>query len=249
MPFVLISAPVYKREWILPDFFAAIENQDFRMENLGFQFEAAPNDEETIDALMTFYNKHPEVRCFDLVINDKETHVSHPEGQRSWQKDRYSVMANFRNNLLDRAICKSPDRLFSLDTDILLEDPTTISTLYQMSANLDAVSPLCFMTPDNDAFPNVMTWREGGYAYRQPEYPLGTVFQSDIIMAAVMMSKNAYENTRYTYHPQGEDLGWSYNCLMKEISLYSASSIYVPHIMSRGMLAEYKTHGDFRGKL
>ena len=244
MPYVLISAPVYKRDWILPDWFAAIENQDFRMANIGFQFEAGTNDDETINCLLDFHAKHPEVRSFDIVINDLESHVSHPEGYRAWQKDRYAVMANFRNNLLARARCKEPDRFFSLDTDILLEDPTTISTLYQLSGSLDAVSPLCFMTPDNDAFPNCMTWAMSGHGMRKPEYPIGSVFQADVIMAAVMMSKNVYENTNYTYHPQGEDLGWSLDCTNKGFRLYLASMLYAPHIMSQGMLANYKRYGD-----
>jgi len=249
MPFVLISAPIYDRAWILEDWFESIENQDFRMENIGFQFEAGYDDEPTIEALMEFHARHPEVRCFDISINKKETHVAHLEGQRMWKKDRYGIMANFRNNLLNRAICKSPDRLFSLDTDILLEDPTTISTLYQMSGNFDAVSPLCYMTPEGTDFPNTMTWGQNGQGYRKSSYPLGSIFKSDIIMAVVMMSKKAFEKSRYFYHPQGEDLGWSLDCMAKNIQLYSASSVYTPHIMSRAALLNYKENGDSRSPL
>lgn len=249
MSFVLISTPVFQREWILPEWFHYIENQDFPLKNIGFQFEAGPNDELTINALMDFYNRHPEVRCFDIVINDKEVHRSHPEGGRNWSRDRYAVMANFRNNLLVRAICKSPDRFFSLDTDILLEDPSTISTLYQLTGQLDAVSPLAYMTPTDVEFPNIMTWGLNGRGYRKPDYPLGEIFQADVIMAAVMMSPKVFNSSRYEYHLQGEDLGWARNCQIHRFNLYSASFIYAAHIMSRSMLVHYKTHGDYRKKL
>lgn len=249
MEWVLISAPVYQREWILNDWFATIEAQDFPMGNLGFQFEAGPDDEPTIRSLMDFYNRHPEVRCFDIVINNNETHSSHIEGQRNWHRERYATMANFRNNLLERAVCKSPDRMFSLDTDILLEDPTTISKLYELTKTYDAVSPLCYMTPVDIEFPNVMTWGENAHGYRKTDYPIGELFEADVIMAAVMMSKPVYTNARYQYHNQGEDLGWSLSCQSNGFKLFNLSSIYAPHIMSRSMLVHYKQNGDLRKKM
>jgi len=250
MGWVLISAPVYDREWILNDWFTAIEAQDFPMRDIGFQFEAGPGDDATIRVLMDFHSRHPELRCFDVVINENETHVSHVEGQRNWQRQRYATMANFRNNLLVRAVCKSPDKMFSLDTDILLEDPSTISILYQLTDQLDAVAPLCYMTPTDINFPNVMTWGQNMHGYRLSEgYPISTIFNADVIMAAVMMSKPVFENTCYQYHPQGEDLGWSLSCREKGFKLYSASSLYAAHIMSRAMLMHYKREGDPRKKM
>lgn len=249
-PFVLISAPVYKREWILPDWFSAIESQDYPLEDIGFIFEAAPDDEETVQCLIDFAAKHPELRCFDIQINSQEPHKEHPEGQRTWTRDHYDVMARFRNNLLNRATCVGPDRFFSLDTDILLEDSTTISELVRLTENLDGVSPLMFMTPRDLNFPSVMTWAPDGRAYRDSRsYNIGQLFRADVIMAAVMMSPLLYKNVRYKWHLQGEDLGFADECRNKGISLWSASYIYCPHIMSRQGLAEYKATGDPRKEL
>lgn len=247
---ILIGCPVYQREWILPDWFAAIEGQTIPLDQLGFIFEVDPQDLTTIEALMDFSEVHPELRCFDIIVNDREEHAHHPEGHRSWNVMRYQAMANMRNDLLNRVTCKDPDRYFSLDSDILLENPTTIEKLVELTETLDAVSPLTFMTPDGTDFPNVMTWASepGGYAMRKTHtYPIGSVFQSDIIMAAVMMSKQVYQNSRYGVHRQGEDLGWSADCAMKGLKLYNASHIFTPHIMSRGMLEKYKKYGDPRG--
>lgn len=244
---ILIGAPVYAREWILPFWFSAIEKQTVPLSDIGFIFEAAPNDEKTIDSLFSWYHNHPQVWCFDVQVNEHETHQSHLNGARKWNHDRYHTMVAFRNNLLDRAICHDPDRYFSLDTDILLEDHITLERLVEFTENPVAVAPLMFMTPNDQRAPSVMSWvdKPGGVA-RRTNYPLGTTFQADVIMAAKMMSKPIYQNVRYRWHRQGEDLGWSAACAEQNYKLYSMSEIYAPHIMSETMLETYLIEGDHR---
>ena len=247
MSYVIISAPVYQREWILPTWFHYIESQDWPMADLGFVFELGPNDDTTLGCLIDFHERHPELRCFDLHVNTQVPHSTHPEGQRAWTKDHYSHMAMMRNSILDRVTQLKPDRLFSLDTDILLEDPQTISKLFELTKEYQAVNPLLYMTPMNIDFPSVMTWVPDGRARRAHDlYPLGEVFQADVIMAAVMMTPLVYRNVRYSWHTQGEDLGWSRDAANKGIRLYCASNIYAVHIMSRQLLENYKNHGDPR---
>jgi hypothetical protein len=247
MSYIIISAPVYQREWILPTWFAYIESQDWPLADLGFVFELAPNDDATLGCLIDFHERHPEVRHFDLHVNHQVPHKTHPEGTRSWTKDHYIHMATMRNNILDRVTQLKPDRLFSLDTDVLLEDPRTISKLFELTHTLQAVNPLLYMTPINIDFPSVMTWVADGRAFRDhSRYPLGEVFQADVIMAAVMMTPVVYRNVRYAWHKQGEDLGWSRDAANKGIKLYCASNLYSPHIMSRQMLEEYLERGDPR---
>lgn len=249
MEWVLISCPVLAREWILPTWFEAIENQDFPLSNIGFAFELAPNDQPTLEALMQFYEQHPEVRCFDLNVAHHTRHQKHPEAGRQWNYERYQAMVELRNSLLARVRCHNPDRLFSLDSDIILKDPTTISTLFELTKRYDVVSPLMYMTPNDTNFPSVMTWthQPGGKAFRQPQgYPIGSIFKADVVMAAKMMTRKAYGETQYKFHSLGEDLGWSTSCHEKGIDLYCASYIYCPHIMSRAHLEEYNRQGDLR---
>lgn len=250
MSWIIIGCPIYDRAWILPYWFDAILKQDWPLEDIGFLFETAPDDKETLDLLWEFQATHPTIRCFDVQVNTVEEHFSHKEGHRSWDRNRYLTMANFRNNLLDRVCCHRPDRYFSLDSDIILENPRTISELVQLTSqpNINAVAPLLFMTEEGPFFPNCMHWREApnGQAGRADSYPFGTVFKSDIIMAAVMMTPLVYENTRYQWHRQGEDLGWSAQCAMRGYDLYIASYIYSAHIMSQAKLTEYRVCGDDR---
>lgn len=248
--FVLVGCPVYDRAWILPDWFEAIANQDFPLEDIGFIFETAPNDHETFSALIDFRDAHPELRCFEIYENGSEIHKSHPEGMRSWPTERYTTMSNLRNSLLEKVKTIKPDRYFSLDSDIILEDPRTISELCQLTSlpTIDAISPLTFMTMEGTDFPNTMTWGPPGQLARRKRsgYPIGTLFKSDIIMAAVMMKPNVFKNARYSWHKQGEDLGWSQDCQKYGFGLYVASYIYSAHIMSRAGLAKYHAQGDGR---
>ena len=158
-------------------------------------------------------------------------------------------MVSLRNSILDRVRIHQPDYYFSLDSDILLENPNTIEFLIAHIKNgADGVSPLMFMTPTGTMFPSVMTWRSetGDNAYRKESYPLGSYFKSDVIMAAKMMSKDLYMNVDYEVHHQGEDLGWCKKAAEKGYNLYSASYIYANHIMGPEMYEQYLKNGDDR---
>lgn len=246
---VLIGLPIYDRAWILPEWFAAIERQDYPLEKIGFLFLMAPHDPDTVNELMAWSERHPEVTSFDMVTVPNLDHDTHPEGARIWTYNKYRKMVTLRNRLLDQVTAMAPDRFFSLDSDILLEDPTTLRYLLQLSVKHPAVTPLLYMTPVGVGFPSTMTWSEGfpgSRCGRAPDYPIGKVFQTDVIMAAKMMTPEVYTNIRYEYHDQGEDIGWSANCARAGIPLYLASNIYCPHIMSRAHLKQYRAIGDPR---
>jgi len=134
-------------------------------------------------------------------------------------------MVNLRNILIQKVREYNPDYFFSLDSDILIKNPATIELLIaHLKEGADAVSPLMYMTPVGTAYPSVMKWidQPGGRAHRDLEFPIGTYFKSDVIMAAKMMSRDVYHNIDYAVHQQGEDLGWSGACAETGFNLYSA---------------------------
>ena len=251
MPKLMIGCPVYDREWILDYWFEAIEQQTFPLSDIGFTFELGPDDDATHEKLYKWHYAHPEVEVFDPHINNEEKHYSHPEGHRKWNYGKYENMVRFRNNLLERIRCYAPERYFSLDSDILLRDPNTIQELWDLTERdeIDAVAPLMYMTKIGKEFPSVMTWTPQGTTRARrvlEDYPIGGLFQADIIMAAKMMSRSVYENVDYRFHKQGEDLGWSDECKREGFKLWSASYIYAPHIMDRNALETYLDGDDDR---
>lgn len=246
---ILIGCPIYKRDWILDKWFEAIEGQTIPLSDIGFIFELGTNDDDTHDKLWRWHMNHPEVTVFDGAIREDEQHNHHSDSGRQWKQSDYYRMVNFRNSLLDRAIAYEPDRYFSLDSDIILENPKTLEILYDYTSELDVVSPLMFMYPKGCDFPSVMTWesKPGGRAYRdRGNYKWGELFQADVVMAAVMMRPEVYKTTRYQWHRQGEDLGFAWNMAENGFTSYCASDIYCPHIMHTWMLDEYRLHGDCR---
>ena len=246
---IIIGGPTYQRDWILTDWFAAIEKQTFPLSDIGFVFELGPNDDKTHEALFSWHANHPEVFCFDVEIERNQSHITHKENERVWTHNRYKMMAQLRNSVLERVTCINPDRFFSLDSDILLEDPNTISRLVELTETRDAVSTLAYMKPTDTCYPNLMSWvsSPGGNARRiYSNYSLGEVFQSDIIMASKMMTRQVFQNVRYRFHRKGEDLGWSYECHKQGYKLYCASDLYTPHIMHKWMLPWYYMFGDIR---
>lgn len=247
---ILIACPVYKRDWILPAWFYFIENQSYNLSNIGFLFELGEDDEQTHNVLKAWRRSHPEVPIFDLEVRDDLAHFSHEEGTRRWTPAKYTNMVSMRNSLLDKAKDIKPDAYFSLDSDILLTNTNTIELLLShINDGADAVNTLMYMTPFGTNFPSVMTWLEGtdyAKAKRDESYPIGKYFKSDVIMAAKMMSKKTYMNSRYEFHDQGEDLGWSKSCAKLGYNLYCASYIYSPHIMGQAQMIDFMQNGDPR---
>lgn len=248
---LIIGCPIYKREWIFPYWAMAIERQSVPLNDVGFIFVVSSSDQGTISMI----NRWKEVSknsigFVDIVVKDDIAHHEHDSKSRQWTMSKYMNMVSLRNTLLGEVRKYQPDYFFSLDSDIIIHNASTIELLIShIKDGADAVSPLMFMTPVGIDFPSVMTWLDelGNRANRSRKYPLGTYFKSDIIMAAKMMSKDTYNKVDYVFHAQGEDLGWCSEARKKGITeLYSASYIYAPHIMHPEMLEAFTKGGDPR---
>jgi len=247
---LIIGCPIYKRDWIIPVWVAAIERQSFPLNDIGFVFVASESDTKTISMLNKWKNLHTEIPLFDIVIKDDVPHHEHSQNSRQWTMSKYHHMISLRNCLLEKVRKHNSDFFFSLDSDVILQNSSTIELLIShIKDGADAVSPLMFMTPFGMEYPSVMSWIDepGKKAQRAKNYPIGTYFKSDIIMAAKMMSKQVLQNVDYVFHSQGEDLGWSADAYYKGYgNLFSASYIYAPHIMHKEMLMSYLNNGDAR---
>jgi hypothetical protein len=249
---LIIGCPIYKRDWILPEWIKCLINQSIDMNDVGLIFETSPDDFETVNSLITWKKIDKRFPLFEINERQDISHFEHQNNGRQWTMSKYHNMVSLRNSLLDAVRKYQPDFYFSLDSDILLQNPNTIELLMaHLKDGADAVSPLMYMTPTDNKYPSVMSWKDPEYdlAYRKSKYPLGTYFQSDIIMAAKMMSKDVYNNVNYEFHKQGEDLGWCRDAAKKGFKLFSASYIYAPHIMSPLMHQHYLTNGDIRANI
>ena len=246
---LLIGTPMYKRSWILPHWMRCLINQSVNFKDIGFVFEVSPDDKETIASLEAWKRFDKNIPYFEIKVREDIPHFEHENNSRQWNISKYVNMVSLRNSLLQTVRDIQPDYYFSLDSDILLTNPNTIELLIaHIKSGADAVNPLMFMTPIGTLYPSVMDWRQDdpSKAYRKEKYQLGTYFQSDVIMAAKMMSKDVYNNISYSVHQQGEDVGWSLACKQQNFKLYCASYIYAPHVMSEVFYQSFLQNGDDR---
>jgi hypothetical protein len=249
---LIIGCPIYKRDWIFPLWASAIERQSIPLNKIGFVFEVSADDDKMHDMLVLWRKYHREIPHFEINKREDIPHFEHAPNSRQWTISKYENMVNLRNSLLTRVRELSPDYYFSLDSDVIIKNDSTLELLIgHIKDGTDAVNPLMYMTPFGTDFPSVMSWidKDEFKATRNKDYPIGTFFESDVIMAAKMMSKKVYENVDYEIHSQGEDLGWSANASKKGYSLACASYIYAPHIMHQQMLEVFKKEGDSRESL
>jgi len=246
---LMIGCPTYKRTWMLPLWIRCLVNQSISFDNIGFAFEVSPDDQETIDALNAWKKYDKRIPHFTINVREDIPHFQHENNGRQWTISKYSNMVSLRNSLLETVRNISPDYYLGLDSDILFTNPNTIELLIaHCKSGADAVNPLMFMTPFGTMYPSVMNWRSDvvGKAFREQQYPLGTYFKSDVIMAAKMMNRRVYDSINYSVHEQGEDVGWSWSCKEAGYSLFCASYIYAPHIMSEVMYESFVKNGDER---
>ena len=220
----LVGCPVSDRSWILDHWFDHVYTNfhDINAEP-SFIFVVPEWDQKSIDIL----NR----RCDPKIIFSGE-----PErkDERSWSNDRIQHLVKIRNLLLDGVREEDPDFFLSVDSDILLakDAMSRMMKLLQIHNDAWAVGSKCFLSAASYAHPN-MGWFINNGKYRRENYD--GIIRVDILMAIKLMTREAY-NTSYSFHRNGEDLGWSENIKASGGTMYWDGSVTSKHIMKREML-------------
>lgn len=215
-PSILIGGPVSRREWIIEHYIRAVEHSVNKQRlNHAFIFLGDVANDPTFGLIHSMcVGTH---KCFLLDVG-KETPVAYPH---AWTHDDYHRMVALRNRLLQEVRRLQPDYFLSLDSDILLAEPT-IGQLLETVERYDAVGGKCYMTqPRKDPYPEgALEVVAGTHAPSYGKLLLNgnmrrfnseAVFDVDILMAIKLMTPKAY-NIDYKWDHRGEDLGWSENC-------------------------------------
>lgn len=227
MTSIIVGAPVYRREWIIDQWF---DYTLAALKNLGMDYSFAfigDSDDPTFEKIA---NRGESV----YLIGTTEGAVEElKERDRFWDHDRYHKMVYLRNTLLGIPRQYEPDFYLSLDTDILLH-PNALVNLAEtyMSHDFDAVGGKCHMHPNGRRDPSYLMEGRGGNFHRSDA---DGVFSVDIIMAIKLMNKRAY-NVDYEFHAWGEDVGWSKACRANGLHLGWDGRITNKHVMTRQRL-------------
>jgi hypothetical protein len=198
---IVIGCPFSDRGWILDRWldhiYAAFSEANIEP---SFIFVTGSGNEEDIDLLSSIPNATTRV-----VSEDSRNDI------RRWNHSRYEHMVYLRNVLLNCVRERNPDLFLSLDSDILLAPNSIVSALDALDNHPSAwaVGLKCFMSPTSLVHPSMGIWRDLSFT-RFSRTNTDDIATVDIVMAAKLMKPEAY-NIDYSFHRNGEDLGWSLN--------------------------------------
>jgi hypothetical protein len=223
---LVVGCPLRERDWIVHKWFEAV---DASCEAAGVDHDYVVVGNRMDQSVRTLARMCAG-RGRDLTVLDTEEEDEYAE-HRWDSRSRLERMASLRNELLSEVRQSAPDYFLSLDSDILVKGGTVSSLLEDIAdeRGFAAVSPKAYMAPGT-GFPNYML-RRGGWSRRDAD----GFFQVDVIMAAKLMSPEAYA-VDYRYHHIGEDVGWSLACAEAWLRLGWDGRLLTKHVMRREAL-------------
>lgn len=231
---LIVGCPVAHRAWALPTWFACLAAQTRRPDALVFIHSGEVHDA----TWMTIQREAVRHHLPSAIRHDPAP--AHPRHDNA----RFTTLGRLRNDMLAMAHDHDAELLFSLDTDVMLENPRTIEHLEGMilSGDCDIAAPVTWMHPLG----------EGSYAYnagwwvsegrngdpqrawvRPPATDIhwDETYRIDIPMAAWLANERAIA-CRYEPHESGEDLGFAQDLERHHIECLWNTSLKARHIWS-----------------
>lgn len=254
---VAVGAPVAERAWILPDWLGCLERQTLQPDCLCFAYSHSRDDTK---AILT--EGH---RGCPLILHSSKLRF-HPRSARQGDptdQNRALHFSRLRNELRALFLATDADICVSLDTDILLTDPTALERLVGAVTghaglvradtgydNWDVAAPLLCLHPTGfdshcynagwwmagDPGDPQRIWRradENDYRSRKTPVPV------DIVMGAFAIRRHALAMCRYKPHELGEDLGFA-DALCERHRAVWLTDLPVDHIWDRTGLEAWR---------
>lgn len=226
-PGLVVGCPVAGRHWIMPDWFAAVRRAcAYAAVDPFYVFVVPSEDQPTLSVI----ENETDPEGVIVVLTDERV----DDAKRDWFSDsRMHHMVKIRNQLL--AVVRDVNPLFfwSLDSDMLAKEDSLDAALGVLAIEgWDAVGMRAFMTVTGLDYTSRAQLVNNRLRARG-DTP-GT-FETDVIMAAVVMTPAAYE-VPYTYHVHGEDVGWSIAAKAQGLRLGWTSRASAKHVMGAAFM-------------
>lgn len=221
---ILLGCPIKERAWAIPDWYDAIERQgiDVRVACIVSPSEDATEELLRERGVIIINDERP-----GRSVHDIDTHV--------WgDETTYSYMAGLRNWLSNAAFRAGADYFFSLDSDIILPKGALQKLLTFAESHPGVVAPAVNMVSGIGApVWNTMQWLSRDFPNRGERTPPPKKGPVDIIMAAMLLDRNAMELCRWEGHGQGEDIGFSLSAYENMVPLWWMPDIKCTHMMRK----------------
>lgn len=210
---LICCCPVAERQWSLPAWFAALDAQTVRPDEV-LCLHSGDKGDPTWLAIAN--------GAVEYGFPVKRLHDPAERPKKRDDRTRFRTLTRLRNTMLAVATQTTQhDHLFSLDSDILLEDPTTIEQLLDAQHAYPVTSPLTYfhpaaewtcnagmlpVWPGPDADLEHIPWK------RAEIDPVAVETETpqtiDIVMGCFLMARSVYSTLRYPSPPSesGEDI-------------------------------------------
>jgi glycosyltransferase involved in cell wall biosynthesis len=218
MKTVLVSAPVYQREWILTYYLRILKEQKFDGK-LEFAFVDGGSTDNTVRILSDFGAE---------VVKSKL--ISGNTTVRNWNVERLRFITQVKNEVIELARAKQPDFLFCIDTDILLQGPDCIQKL--VNDDKDIVGPY-FRTGSLETHPNIMKFNgTTAQHFRKNNVPAELLFKVDVIFGAILITKECFNIAKFEFDFQGEEIGFARLSFRLGFDSWCDSRVNARHVWS-----------------
>jgi len=204
---ILIGCPVRNREWILNDYLESIKKLNFPKKNISLCFIVNDSTDNSERILRIFQNNN--IKKYDnILILTKNLNTPVDNRSGTVRNILYGSLANLRNHLLDVAKILNVDYLFSIDSDILVSSNSLVDLL---ECNKDIIS-MQIWNDERKIFPNILiknpdSTKKAEFVHYK-KFPTNSIFECDATGACYLLSKNVFENVKYSWHVQGEDMAF-----------------------------------------
>lgn len=222
---IMVGCPVRDRAWILPEYLDRIYSLDYNRKDIVLGFIINDSLDDTRKILLDFKAKHKDkYRDIRLVRVD----LSLPPDTRSSNRDLiYRGLACLRNYLLKLALEEDADYLFSIDSDILVPHD---SLKVLLDSDKDIISGQIW-NDRSKKFPNIMIKNNKGTYVHYKNFPRDRIFPCDVTGAVYLIKRPVIQSVKYSYHVQGEDIGFCQDAASKGFTIWCNSYVKCDHIM------------------
>lgn len=210
-----------------------MKNLDYPKDRLKFTFLVNDSRDKSINILKKFKADNEQDY---IAIDIHEINIgSVVDARNGATRDKiYRSLAEVRNQLISRV--SDTDYFFSVDSDILVGKGSLRLLVESQKDIVAGVVRNDYLVNSQAKYPwvrtNLLIKNKDGKLTHYLGYPLNSLFQVDVTGAIYLMTRDVYENIRYGYHEQGEDIYFCYEAASRGYEIWANTNVTPEHVMA-----------------
>ena len=235
---LVVASPIKNREWILPKFIECLKRLDVSYDDVIYLFLDDASDDNSLGLLQEFALHDARVMILKNTIPFAKNTSSRDIRNR---KELYHHLSALRNRLIDTAIGFGADRVFMVDSDILVV-PQIVSTLENhdvdycatVVSNTKTIKPADLKEKEWYDSCNILVENKGGALTHMQPVLLNKLITCNVSGAAFLVKGHALKSgAKFEYHLHGEDVGYCYQLAEHDIQIHVDTTIMAVHAFTR----------------